>query len=57
LSSDLPACSRLLTSVVRIIVKANASWHDAIHLNKRLSVIEYGRTARGVGMELLLVVP
>ncbi len=38
----------------RIIVKTNASWHDAIHLYKRLGFVEYGRTALGVGLELLL---
>ena len=38
----------------RIIVKTNASWHDAINLYKRLDFVEYGRTALGVGMELPL---
>src|SRR5258706_400474 len=33
----------------RIIAKTNASWHDAIHLYKRLGFVEYGRTALGVG--------
>jgi GNAT superfamily N-acetyltransferase len=41
----------------RIIVKTNASWHDAIHLYKRLDFVEYGRTALGVGLELLLAAP
>jgi GNAT superfamily N-acetyltransferase len=41
----------------RIIVKTNASWHDAIHLYKRLDFVEYGRTAPGVGLELLLAAP
>ena len=41
----------------RIIVKTNASWHDAIHLYQRLGFIEYGRTALGVGLELLLAAP
>ncbi len=41
----------------RIIVKTNASWHDAINLYKRLDFVEYGRTAIGVGLELLLAVP
>ena len=38
----------------RIIVKTNASWHDAIHLYQRLGFVEYERTALGVGLELLL---
>ena len=41
----------------RIIVKTNASWHDAINLYKRLDFVEYGRTAIGVGLELLLAAP
>jgi ribosomal protein S18 acetylase RimI-like enzyme len=41
----------------RIIVKTNASWHDAIHLYQRLGFVEYGRTALGVGLELLLAAP
>ncbi len=41
----------------RIIVKTNASWHDAIHLYKRLGFVEYERTAPGVGLELLLAAP
>jgi GNAT superfamily N-acetyltransferase len=41
----------------RIIVKTNASWHDAIHLYQRLGFVEYGRTALGVGLELLLTTP
>jgi len=41
----------------RIIAKTNASWHDAIHLYKRLGFVEYGRTALGVGLELLLTAP
>jgi GNAT superfamily N-acetyltransferase len=41
----------------RIIVKTNASWHDAIHLYQRLGFVEYGRTALGVGLELLLTAP
>jgi GNAT superfamily N-acetyltransferase len=38
----------------RIIVKTNASWHDAIHLYKRLGFVEYGHTALGVGLDPLL---
>ena len=38
----------------RIIVKTNASWHDAIHLYQRPGFVEYERTALGVGLELLL---
>jgi len=38
----------------RIILKTNASWHDAIHLYQRLGFVEYERTALGVGLELLL---
>jgi GNAT superfamily N-acetyltransferase len=38
----------------RIIVKTNASWHDAIHLYQRLGFVEYECTALGVGLELLL---
>jgi putative acetyltransferase len=41
----------------RIIVKTNVSWHVAIHLYKRLGFVEYGRTARGVDLELLLAAP
>lgn len=41
----------------RIIVKTNASWHDAINLYKRLDFVESGRTAIGVGLELLLAAP
>ena len=41
----------------RIIVKTNASWHDAINLYKRLDFVEYGRTTIGVGLELLLAAP
>src|SRR5258708_39277860 len=41
----------------RIIVKTNASWHDAINLYKRLDFVESGRTALGVGLELLLAAP
>ena len=41
----------------RIIVKTKASWHDAIHLYKRLGFVEYRRTALGVGLELLLAAP
>ncbi len=41
----------------RIIVKTNASWHDAIYLYKRLGFIEHGHTALGVGLELLLAAP
>jgi GNAT superfamily N-acetyltransferase len=41
----------------RIIVKTNATWHDAIHLYQRLGFVEYGRTALGVGLELLLAAP
>jgi GNAT superfamily N-acetyltransferase len=41
----------------RIIVKTNASWHDAIHLYQRLGFVEYERTALGMGLELLLTAP
>lgn len=41
----------------RIIVKTNASWHDAINLYKRLDFVEYGRTTIGVDLELLLAAP
>jgi GNAT superfamily N-acetyltransferase len=41
----------------RIIAKTNASWHDAIRLYQRLGFVEYGRTALGVGLELLLTAP
>jgi GNAT superfamily N-acetyltransferase len=41
----------------RIIVKTNASWHDAINLYKRLGFVESGRTALGVSLELLLAAP
>jgi GNAT superfamily N-acetyltransferase len=41
----------------RILVKTNASWHDAINLYKRLDFVEYERTAIGVGLELLLAPP
>ena len=41
----------------RIIVKTNASWHDAIRLYQRLGFVEYGRTALGMGLELLLTAP
>jgi GNAT superfamily N-acetyltransferase len=41
----------------RIIVKTNASWNDAINLYKGLDFVEYGRTAIGVGLELLLAAP
>ncbi len=41
----------------RIIVKTNASWHDAIRLYQHLGFVEYGRTALGVGLELLLTTP
>ncbi len=41
----------------RIIVKTNASWHDAIHLYKRLDFVEYSRTALSIGLELLLAAP
>jgi GNAT superfamily N-acetyltransferase len=41
----------------RIIVKTNASWHDAINLYERLDFVEFGRTASGVGLELLLAAP
>jgi ribosomal protein S18 acetylase RimI-like enzyme len=41
----------------RIIVKTNASWHDAINLYKRLDFVEYGRTTIGVSLELLLAAP
>jgi GNAT superfamily N-acetyltransferase len=41
----------------RIIVKTNASWHEAIHLYTRQGFFEYERTALGVGLELLLAAP
>jgi GNAT superfamily N-acetyltransferase len=41
----------------RIIVKTNVSWHDAIRLYQHLGFVEYGRTALGVGLELLLTAP
>ena len=41
----------------RIIVKTNASWHDAIHLYTHLGFVAYGHTALGVALELLLAAP
>ena len=40
----------------RIIVKTNASWHDAINLYKRLDFVEHERTALGIALELVLAV-
>jgi GNAT superfamily N-acetyltransferase len=41
----------------RIIVKTNVSWHDALRLYQCLGFVEYGRTALGIGLELLLTAP
>ena len=38
----------------RIIVKTNASWHEAIRLYKRFGFVEYGCTTDVVKFELLL---